>query len=87
MANYRLIVIKYPDGRKVRGVVEEQDYYPELAALQRLYGIRYRIGGRASKEMAHCFGVIQPRALTNRRQARASRPLSPDFGRGSGGPI
>jgi hypothetical protein len=87
MANYRLIVIKYPDGRTVRGLVEEHDYYPELVALQRLYGIRYRIGGRASREADHYFVVIQPRALTKRRQARASRPLSPDFGRGSGAPI
>jgi len=87
MPEYRGVVVKYPDGHTVRTIVEEGEFNKELIRLQLLYGIRYRLGPRANKEFATAFKrVQQQRRIVNRKMA-TPRPLSPDMGRGSGGPI
>ena len=87
MPSYRWAVLKYPDGRKVRILVEEQEVYVDLVTLQRNHGIRFRVGPPASKDVAAAFTALQRRERGRARIAKPSRPLSPDFGRGSGGPI
>jgi hypothetical protein len=87
MPKYRWVVIKYPDGRKVRVIVEEQEFNKELMQLQRLYGIRYRFGPWISKDvLADLRAQARQDRLRGRKMA-TPRPLSPDMGRGSGGPV
>ena len=87
MSKHRWVLIRYPGGRKVRVIVEEQEYYQEFMRLQRLYGIRYRIGPRCNKDVATALKAVGRQRRIVGRKIVASRPLSPDFGRGSGGPI
>jgi len=87
MSNYRWAVLKYPDGRKVRILVEEQEAYTDLIALQRNHGIRFRVGPLASKGVTAAFRALRRRERGRARETKPSRPLSPDFGRGSGGAI
>lgn len=87
MPEYRWVVFKYPDGHTVRTIAEEGDFNAELIRLQLLYGIRYRLGPRCrGKHLAVLTNLKLQRAILGRK-VLTPRPLSPDFGRGSGGPI
>lgn len=87
MTKYRYVTLTYPDGRQVKSVVKDKDVHPELLRLQMLYGLKVRLGRFASdKELAQYPGVgLKQPAIPP--DVRASRPLSPDFGRGSGTPV
>lgn len=87
MAEYRYVTIIFVDGRRDKLVVEESDHYPELMALQRLYGIRYRVGRRLPRGIAKVFDDVHTQRRLSSKGAAPARPLSPDFGRGSGGPV
>ena len=87
MANYRYVVIVFRDGRRDKLVVQESDTYPELVALRRLYGIRYKVGRRLPPGQAVVYDAIESQSTVSRKGAKPARPLSPEFGRGSGGPI
>lgn len=87
MAKYRYVSITFRDGRRDQLVVEESDYYPELIALRRAYGIKYTIGRRLPKGAAKVYESVGRQRIRRRALVSTPRPLSPDFGRGSGGPI
>jgi hypothetical protein len=87
MSRYRWAVLKYPDGSKARVIVEEHEVYADLITLWRNHGIRFRVGPPASKEVAAAFTALKRREGGRAERGISPRPLSADFGRGSGGPI
>jgi len=87
MPRYRWVLIRYSDGRKVRVIVEEQEVYLDLVRLWILYGVKYRIGPRCNKDITTALEAVGRQRRIVGRKIAASRPLSPDFGRGSGGPV
>ena len=87
MPRHRWVLIRYPGGRKVRVIVEEQEVYPDLVRLEMLYGVKYRVGPRCNKDIATALEALGRQRRIVGRKIAASRPLSPDFGRGSGGPV
>ena len=87
MINYRHVTLIYPDGRQVKSITEEKEVYGDLLRLQMLYGLKVRLGRRVSdRELAQYPGVGVERPAIQ-KGAVPARPLSPDFGRGSGDPI
>jgi len=87
VTKYRWAVLKYPDGRKVRTIVQEQEFYPELTRLAMVYGVKYRIGPSCAEDIETALAAIERQHRLVGRRIAGARPLSPDFGRGSGGPI
>lgn len=87
MPKYRWAILKYPDGRKTRVIVEEQEVYADLVTLSRNHGIKYRMGPRCSSDIVIALPAIERQRRLMGRKIAGARLLSPDLGRGSGGPI
>lgn len=87
MANYRWLTITYPDGSKVRTIVEVRDVNPELLRLQMMYGLKAKLGQRLNPPDSAYFDRVNSQRVARRKGAEPARPLSSDMGRGSGGPI
>lgn len=87
MAKYRHIRVLYPDGKETRAVVEDMDVNPELMRLQLLYGAKIKKGRLMTSAEAARWDKLLAQRIAYRKEARPARLLSPDFGRGSGGPV
>lgn len=87
MVNYRRVTLTYLSGDKVKTIVEESEHYPALLALQRTHGIKSKVGRRLSDADLACYPGVGLESPVSRKGATPARPLSPDFGRGSGAPI
>jgi len=87
MTDYRHVTLTYLCGDKVKTIVEEAEHYPALVALQRTYGIKSKLGRRLSDVQLAQYPTVGLESPVSRKGAPPARPLSPDFGRGSGAPV
>lgn len=87
MPSYRFVDITFPDGRKMHIIAEDKEVNVDLVSLQRNYGAKVKIGRLLGKDEAAHLLRVQSQRRARRRGAEPARPLSPDMGRGSGGPI
>lgn len=87
MRKYHHVTVIFPNCKKVRGAIKGDVLPPDLARLTYMYGIKVKIGGRVKgPEVARLVAIGRERRRLG-REVLAPRPLSPDFGRGSGAPI
>jgi hypothetical protein len=87
MANYRWVTLVFPPDTVIRTPVEEQEVNLDLQRLQIVYGVKVKMGRRLSKDEAAHLERVQSQRIASRKGAAPARPLSPDFGRGSGAPV
>jgi hypothetical protein len=87
MPKYRWLTITHPDGTRVRTLVENRDVNPELLRLQMMYGLKFKLGQYLNPPDSAYLGRVRTQRIACSRGAAPCRPLSPDMGRGSGGPV
>lgn len=87
MSQYRYITIVFQGGHQVRTVVKDEELNPELYRLQMLYRAKIRVGRRLPADKAALWDELEARQAVHPKGAVPARPLSPDFGRGSGAPV
>ena len=87
MSQYRYIKIIFRDGREVSTVVKEVELNPDLTRLQLFYKAKIRVGRRLPADKAVFWDALESQQIALRKGAAPARPLSPEFGRGSGAPI
>jgi len=87
MPDYHRVTVIFPCGTKVRGVIKGDTLPPDLAMLPYKYGIKVRIGRRLKGSELREFYAQNRKLSIAKQELFPMRPLSPDFGRGSGAPI
>lgn len=87
MSQYRYVKIIFRDGREVSTIVKEQELNPELTRLQLFYKAKIRVGRRLPADKAALWDELEAQKAVHGKGAGPARPLSPDFGRGSGAPV
>jgi hypothetical protein len=87
MPEYHQVIVSFPGGKEVRGAIKGDTLPPDLARLSYVYGIKVKIGGRVKGPELARLVALDRKPLIPRRRPTGMRLLSPDFGRGSGGPI
>lgn len=87
MPEYHHVTVIFPNGNKVRGAIKGDVLPPDLARLDYVYGIKVKIGGRVKGPELKRLYVVDRKSSGAIRRAQGMRPLSPDMGRGSGGPV
>jgi len=87
MPEYHHVTVTFPNSKAIRGAIKGDVLPPDLARLNYVYGIKVHIGGRVKGPELKKLMALDRKPVSLRRQLAGMRPLSPDFGRGSGGPI
>lgn len=87
MADYRHVTLTWPSGERVLTIVEDREVNSELMRLQMTYGLKVKMGRRLSDAELARYPRIGLEQVVDIVGPPSPRPLSPDFGRGSGAPV
>jgi len=87
MDNYRHVTLTWPSGERILTIVEDLEVNPELMRLQMRYGFKVKMGRRLSDAELARYPRIGLERVVDVVGPPAARPLSPEFGRGSAGPV